>query len=565
MIDSKTMATKSRIAKDKNGEELRRREKLELDAEEDTEATADDNNDEQEQGDDEEDNDGDDDDDDEYDDDYEDEDYDEEDDDDYYNSDELETGLSFNPNEDYGEDEDDDDDEEGEDEDEDEFISEIETEDSKKTEKLVKREETGENQSSSLRKRKRKRRNKAGATNSNNKLKRSVEEKERDENNHSIEDGKRQRSSKKKQVNQTINNNPATHYNTVNDSWFINYNGIIVILPIIFNAFQDKKLEKSYQRYSHGQRQKSLIIAHTLDLLLKICLLIVPLMNVDKRVSFINTSYNNQSSIILENLLVNQTYLEQHQLQTTSDKNSPTMLLHRNARNQSRVLINNLEMSNYLNISDNQMGDKSIERRKLDVDFIINNDLIEKTEITKSKNSAVNSGRKNVRLDSGKQSNLNYTYHEEQLRQLSEKLMFGPLTDSLKQNEPFLMFRESGNNNNNESKSDSNAFFSKINLNLIQKLLLENLKIYDLPLTFCALNVLIISVCICVPHRYLTNRLSFIALMTWFLMCLQNNLIYSNMNNDKEATLSTISSSNEGLATIVSLNIVVFSNSILVL
>lgn len=65
----------------------------------------------------------------------------------------------------------------------------------------------------------------------------------------------------------------GSQYNTVNDSWFINYNGIIVILPIIFNAFHDSNLERSYQHYSHGQRQKSLIIAHLLDLLLKLSLL----------------------------------------------------------------------------------------------------------------------------------------------------------------------------------------------------------------------------------------------------------------------------------------------------
>lgn len=70
----------------------------------------------------------------------------------------------------------------------------------------------------------------------------------------------------------------AGQASTVNDSWFINYNGIIVILPIIFNAFQDRHLERAYQRYSHGQRQKSLALSHGLDLALKLALLGLPLL-----------------------------------------------------------------------------------------------------------------------------------------------------------------------------------------------------------------------------------------------------------------------------------------------
>lgn len=75
----------------------------------------------------------------------------------------------------------------------------------------------------------------------------------------------------------------AANCQQVNDSWFVNYHGIIVILPIIFNAFQDKQLERQYQRYSHGQRQRSLVIAHLLDLALKVALLAIPLASLGHR------------------------------------------------------------------------------------------------------------------------------------------------------------------------------------------------------------------------------------------------------------------------------------------
>jgi hypothetical protein len=44
-----------------------------------------------------------------------------------------------------------------------------------------------------------------------------------------------------------------------------------VYLPSLTNSFRERRLEVAYQRYSHRQRQKSLIIANAVDLLLKVC------------------------------------------------------------------------------------------------------------------------------------------------------------------------------------------------------------------------------------------------------------------------------------------------------
>lgn len=45
-----------------------------------------------------------------------------------------------------------------------------------------------------------------------------------------------------------------------------------VYLPSLTNSFREPHLELSYQRYSHRQRQKSLIIVNLVDMVLKIVL-----------------------------------------------------------------------------------------------------------------------------------------------------------------------------------------------------------------------------------------------------------------------------------------------------
>lgn len=228
----------------------------------------------------------------------------------------------------------------------------------------------------------------------------------------------------------------ATHYNTVNDSWFINYNGIIVILPIIFNAFQDKSLERSYQRYSHGQRQKSLIIAHAIDLILKLALINLSLYQYYQSPSFLD---------------------QHHSLVSNHRKNS----------------------------SDNLM------------------------------------------LSSFNQStsapwNGSTTSTPESLQ-----LLFGPL-------------------NLNLNGSDAQSYLS---------LLLANLKACQLPSAFILANLLIICLCISIPHQFLTNKLSFIALFTWFLLNLQNYLIYNNNHHELSLALEQAHQTPKGdawLASIVS-------------
>lgn len=176
-------------------------------------------------------------------------------------------------------------------------------------------------------------------------------------------------------------------YSAVNDSWLLNYNGIIVILPIIFNAFHDRTLERSYQRYSHGQRQKSLIIAHLLDLLLKLGLLSTPLI-----------------------------------------ASSTGSLLSQTNKNQTR----------------------GVELRE-------------------------------------------------------ESAMFGPLAA--------LKWPLSGRQ---------------------LELLAAN---YYLAGAFCTVNSVLVTICLFLPHRYLTERLSCMALMTWLLMCLQTYLIYNNVQPDLSGAL----------------------------
>ncbi|CAG2107094.1 unnamed protein product [Medioppia subpectinata] len=64
-----------------------------------------------------------------------------------------------------------------------------------------------------------------------------------------------------------------THYFTTSDDWSVSWKGIL--LPKLTNDFKDAHLEASYQRYSHRQRQKSLLILNVIDILLKLSLLII--------------------------------------------------------------------------------------------------------------------------------------------------------------------------------------------------------------------------------------------------------------------------------------------------
>ncbi|XP_064090031.1 adenylyl cyclase 78C-like isoform X2 [Macrobrachium nipponense] len=67
-----------------------------------------------------------------------------------------------------------------------------------------------------------------------------------------------------------------------------------VYLPTLTNSFRDHQLEVAYQRYSYRQRQKSLIMVNGVDLVLKIVLLVIYLVNVD----VIDGSYAAAATII---------------------------------------------------------------------------------------------------------------------------------------------------------------------------------------------------------------------------------------------------------------------------
>ncbi|KAG9510845.1 Exosome RNA helicase MTR4, partial [Fragariocoptes setiger] len=66
-----------------------------------------------------------------------------------------------------------------------------------------------------------------------------------------------------------------TRYRASTDSWCVSFHGLVLVVPLVFQKFQDARLERAYQRYSHGQRHKSLVISHSVDLLLKIGLLFI--------------------------------------------------------------------------------------------------------------------------------------------------------------------------------------------------------------------------------------------------------------------------------------------------
>jgi hypothetical protein len=70
-----------------------------------------------------------------------------------------------------------------------------------------------------------------------------------------------------------LSNPTPTLYFANTDDWTWNYKGIL--LPKLTNDFKDSHLENAYQRYSHRQRQKSLVILNIIDIILKLVLLII--------------------------------------------------------------------------------------------------------------------------------------------------------------------------------------------------------------------------------------------------------------------------------------------------
>lgn len=305
--------------------------------------------------------------------------------------------------------------------------------------------------------------------------------------------------------------NPSTHYNTVNDSWFINYNGIIVILPIIFNAFQDKLLEQCYQRYSHGQRQKSLIMAHTIDLLSKLMLLYLSLFNLSHRLPVAD----------VQNALMNTTLASTNQ--TTS---------------------NRTQQIQFSSSSDNDneafTGDKVATIQANNGGFLLIDSIIRDDLSSSSSTSSSSIISPNILISS----------HQEAM-QLSNALMFGPLAKSI---EPILV--NTSENSGTGSEVDVGLLVKILDLNpwsllfsddqrildFRNRILLNSFENYRLSTLFCAINLSIICLCICMPHKHLTNSLSCIALFTWFLMCLQNYLIYNNSESDKESALNLLPS-----------------------
>jgi hypothetical protein len=73
--------------------------------------------------------------------------------------------------------------------------------------------------------------------------------------------------------NERATSTTPTLYFSNTDDWTWSYKGIL--LPKLTNDFKDGHLEAAYQRYSHRQRQKSLVILNVIDILLKLGLLII--------------------------------------------------------------------------------------------------------------------------------------------------------------------------------------------------------------------------------------------------------------------------------------------------
>lgn len=284
-------------------------------------------------------------------------------------------------------------------------------------------------------------------------------------------------------------------YTTVNDSWFINYNGIIVILPIVFNSFRDKQLERSYQRYSHGQRKKSLMIVHTIDLLMKVSLLVLPIFLLLQTCSQIFIKFP-----------------------AASDLNQPT--------------------------------NSSADSRSALADSLKPLEPIIRDDLWNSSSSSPSSGRWRLASSAGERD------HHLRALDLSATLMFGSWAQEITLKNYLLLMAtrngpatkaerladaESGSlssvsNKISASEPDrgqqqddgSGSSAAKSNLELLAQLTLGVFCSHLSYLLASCLNLFIICVCLFLPHRHLTSRLSFIALFTWFLMCFQNYALYSS-------------------------------------
>lgn len=281
--------------------------------------------------------------------------------------------------------------------------------------------------------------------------------------------------------------NTATHYNTVNDSWFINYNGIIVILPIIFNAFQDEQLERAYQRYSHGQRQKSLVIAHLIDLLLKLALIALPLLHFGHRL--VPTASNP--------------------IPLSEDRHS---LFSANVTTHSSSNSSDISPAGLFMVPTGLFGSNLAQ---FSIDSLIFDDL-----------KQFNWTHGDVQMSIGRR--------RQQMQLFTGSLLFGPLASGLQNFSQRILVR-------NQSVDGDDEFIRVSPAILLRKtFLVQNWKIYQLPLLFSTFNILIILTCSCVPHRYLTNKLSYLALITWFLMSLQSYLVYNSNEMGKQETIDRL-------------------------
>jgi hypothetical protein len=240
------------------------------------------------------------------------------------------------------------------------------------------------------------------------------------------------------------------HYNTVNDSLFINYNGIIIILPLIFNAFQDEQLERAYQQYSHGQRQKALIIAHAIDLVLKLALISLPFARLAAHFQQLDTAQG---------------------LELAAGGGPQQQQLDRLA---SELV--------WLAADEPGRDSRLAQQQQL---------------------AAANSS---------------------QLDELRRTLVFGPLRASFEQS-----FAATG--------QPHVASLELAKSSLVW--LLDTLVHHRLATLFCLLNLCVALVCACVPHKYLNKKLGYLALATWFMMCLENVLIYNSNEYERRTTIES--------------------------
>lgn len=277
----------------------------------------------------------------------------------------------------------------------------------------------------------------------------------------------------------------------VNDSWLINYHGIIVILPIIFNSFQDKILEKSYQRYSNGQRKKSLIIAHAIDLILKLCLFGLPLIDYGHR--FSGTNLNG---------------VPRGADSGVDDRASASgdMLILNRQRNDNFIR-NIIEIDDISNHNLTDIGDKL----KL-ADVILFGPL----------RSIAMLMDKSAKIENGSQIKVahNFSWLENSGGSMSE---LGQII-----------------RNQIEHLSDSR----------LSSMVLELIRFYRISAALTAINLITILSCLLIPQRKLRDKLNYIALMTWFLFCLQSSLIYNSTEMDMRFSISSLDTgSNNWLTT----------------